>query len=289
MFPPTSGCSPASLPVERNFHALFVTAEPNPRVATCGGVVGNGFTYLASCLVYNLENQRWEENMMGPLPQPRQGHAVVTLKNVGNYMIGGYVNNFNNERTTDFLAPGSQKWVVGPTIPMDMYQPCAVVISDISFLAIYGNKICEYQANTDQPTSYAGWVFATKWPQLQFSRDSGAGCSCSKIDGKVVVAGGTTDAGNLRSTEVLDLETRKLEHAEDLTTPRYGMQIVTIKTVDGNHRALALAGYDPPSALDSVEEFDPQTLRWNPVPANLLAGRWGFGVVALPRKLVCPV
>ena len=102
---------------------------------------------------------------MGPLPQPRYYHAVVTLNNIGSYMIGGFGAS-NNGRSTVFLPKGSQQWEAGPAIPVHMTEPCAVVISERRFLAIYEREIREYEVNKEQPTSDAGWQEATKWPQL---------------------------------------------------------------------------------------------------------------------------
>ena len=94
------------------------------------------------------------------------------------------------------------------------------------------------------------------------------------------------DGETLSSTEVLDIESRTIQYGEDLTTPRYGFHIVTIRT-EGVERALAMGGYDGSSSLDSVEEFDPDTLTWNPAPANLLERRRWFGVAAIPKNLIC--
>ena len=52
-------------------------------------------------------------------------------------------------------------------------------------------------------------------------------------------------------------------------------------------RVFAMGGYDGSSNLDSVEEFDPDTLTWNPAPANLLERRISYGAVALKRDLIC--
>ena len=98
---------------------------------------------------------------MGSLPQPRYGHAVVTLNNIGNYMIGGFGAS-NSGISTDFLPTGSQQWAAGPEIPVSMWSPCAVVISERNFLAIAGFEIREYEVNKEQPTSEAGWQEATK-------------------------------------------------------------------------------------------------------------------------------
>ena len=102
VFPSTSGCSLPSLPAPRSQHTLFTTAEA--RVVICGGVNSEG-SRLSSCLVLDVENQRWEENTIGPLTQPRSYHAVVTLNNIGNYIIGGGAS--NNWGTTEFLSVGS--------------------------------------------------------------------------------------------------------------------------------------------------------------------------------------
>ena len=160
VFPSTSGCTPPSLPAPRNSHVLFTTPEPNPTIAVCGG--WDGSNPIASCLTLDVENKRWDDNTMGPLTMPRRLHAVVTLKNVGNYLIGGGTTSMG--RTTDFLAQGSRQWRAGPEMPMDMYHPCAVIIGDESFLAIYGNDIREYEVNIANPTSDRGWQQSTKWP-----------------------------------------------------------------------------------------------------------------------------
>ena len=225
---------------------------------------------------------------MGSLPQPRESHAVVTLNNIGNYIIGGFGAG-SEETTTDFLQQGSQQWVAGPAIPVNMQQGCAVVISERSFLAIYRKEIREYEVNKEQPTSEAGWQEATKWPKLQTDRIWWPGCS--KINGKVVIAGGYNLVGEtLSSTEVLNIESRTIQYAQDLATPRSQFHIVTIRT-QGLERALAMGGqyYNDKGSnvLDSVEEFDPDTLTWNLLAANLLEGRYRFGAVGLPLDLIC--
>ena len=283
VFPATTSCLLPSLPAPRYNHALFVTEEPSPRVIICGGWDENSLKH-ESCLVLNLENQRWDEiTMLGN--ERRAFHAVVSVKDIGTYMIGGEMTG----RTTNFLAQGGQQWVAGPANPVNMGRgPCAVTIADNSFLAIYGRQIREYIVDVNNPTSDEGWEQATKWPQLQIRRIYGFGCT--KIKGKVVIAGGEAVMSGVifRSTEVLDLATRKIEHAGNLATPRRTFHIVTI-TTDGFERVFALAGYDDSYYVNSVEEFDPDTLTWKPGPASLLVQRGRFGAVAVPRNLICPV
>ena len=134
LFPSTSDCNPPSLPEGRSSPTIFTTAEPKPRVVVCGGY--DRSRSLASCLVLDKETETWDGSRLGSLPQPRHQHTAVTLKNIGNYLIGGYGHD-NSGRTTDYLAPGSQDWVSGPQLPVGMtYGPCSVVISETSFLVI---------------------------------------------------------------------------------------------------------------------------------------------------------
>ena len=178
-------------------------------------------------------------------------------------------------------------------VPVNMNSPCAraVPITKVSFLAIHDANILEYQVDKSDPTSLDGWQEASKWPRLLTRRTSWPGCS--KVDEKVVIAGGQLWYGTygtpLRSTEVLDLSTHKIEYAGDLSTPRLGFHIVTI-TTDGVNRVLALAGSDGSlysSHLDSVEEFDVETMTWKSAPEKLSEEIGFFGAVALQRSLVC--
>ena len=292
---PSNGCSLPSMPQPRRGHVLFATADQSPRVATCGGTDQNDI-YLASCPVFNPETQRWDENVMSPLFLPRVRPAAVTLKDIGVYLIGGggtYLIGgvwINNENIVDFFAQDSQQWM--PLLsPVNMNSPCAVPISKASFLAIHDAHILEYQVDKNDPTSSDGWQETSKWPRLQTRRTFWPGCS--KIGEKVVIAGGQlwfgTYGRTLGSTEVLDLTTRKIEYAGDLRTPRYGFHIVTI-TRDNVNRVLALAGSDGSrySHLSSIEEFDPDSLTWKPVEANIVTKRSFFGALALTQDLICP-
>ena len=159
VFPNTDNCSQPSLPEPREDHVVFATAEEDPRVAVCGGSNQNG-DKLASCLVLDREAQTWDETMIGRLPQPRYSHAAVTLKSIGTYLIGGFRFS-DNRRTTDFLPAGGRLWMSGPSIPVDMNQPCAVAIGKRSFLAIFQTNIREYEVDVNNPTSFNGWQEAS--------------------------------------------------------------------------------------------------------------------------------
>ena len=254
-------------------HVAFTTAEPEPRMAVCAG--NNGTNHLASCLVLIMETLSWDGDLMGPLPAPRYGPTVVTLRNIGNYMIGGGAT--GNPLTTDFLASGSRHWVSGPAIPKPMVYPCSVVISERVFLVINSKNVLEYQVDLSNPSSDAGWQEASSWPQLQSTHGSRPGCS--KVGRRVVVA------GKSGKTEIIDLTTRSIEYAGDLITARHLFHIITI-TTEGIEKTFALGGLTGSNRLDTVEELDTDTLTWKTATAKLLERRAWFGAVALPKSMI---
>jgi len=97
----SSSCSPPPLPHWRLYHTTFLTSEPNPVPATCGGKEV-GVDTTASCLVLDKSSQHWNASRMGDLIMPREFSAVATLNSVGVFIIGG--NADNNSRTSNFLA-----------------------------------------------------------------------------------------------------------------------------------------------------------------------------------------
>merc|ERR1712061_584842 len=105
---PSRGCSsPPPLPSPRVGHQTFKISDPTPLIASCGGETGGDAT--TSCLVLDLENQRWDESRMGNLIMPRYYGAVVELKQ-GVLFLGGW---HTASKTSDFLATGSLQWQQG--------------------------------------------------------------------------------------------------------------------------------------------------------------------------------
>ena len=162
VYPEIKTCSTPSLPKKTSDHALFMTAGTTPRVAYCGGYnndkKNNGYTihkYLDSCVVWDSNNQRWDEHMMGPLPQKRIHHSVVTFENIGVYVIGGDGSK-NSWSTSDFLPANSLQWTRGPELPKDVStsssRGCAVSVSNISFIYIHNGIIREYKIDNANPT-----------------------------------------------------------------------------------------------------------------------------------------
>ena len=280
IFPGTniSGCSPPPLPAGRDGHTTFLTSEPNPVIATCGGVGGG-----ASCLVLDKINQRWDESRMGNLTMPREASAVATLNFVGVFIIGGY--GANNMRTSDFLAAGQMQWQEGPALPVDMGTPCTVTITPSSYLAIYGTNIREFDAVIAGPSNIKSWREEGRWPKLKTSRTDWPGCA--KIGRKVIIAGGRNSGGILRSTEVLDLDTHKITAGGDMASPRDWFSLATLRR-EGEEQVFAVAGEDRPNdELNTVEEWVEANSTWKAAD-NLARAKTYFSAVAVPVDLICP-
>merc|ERR1719234_2513007 len=222
VYPSISGCSPSPLPMGRTGHTTFVTSEPSPLVATCGGVTQEGSS--ASCLVLDPINQLWDENRMGNMTMARGYSAAATLNGIGVFILGGY-DTYNSE-TSEFLATGSMQWQEGPVLPVYMHHPCAVSITPTSFLAIHRTDIREFDTAIAGPTSREGWREAGHWPELKTSRILQPGCA--KIGQKVIIAGGYNNEESLSSTEVLDLVDRWISSEGEMASPRQFFHAATI-------------------------------------------------------------
>merc|ERR1712061_195350 len=271
--------SPPPLPSTRSGHQTFKTSDPTPLIATCGGVTGGDYTPSASCLVLDLENQRWDESRMGSLTTPRYLGAVVDLKQ-GVLFLGGI---HTASKTSDFLATGSLLWQQGPRLPQKMDRFCAVPVTESSLITINGYNIHEFDAAIAGPTSEEGWRDSTLWPTLKTMR---IGHSCAKIGNKVILAGGNYGGGALQSTLVLDITTRTVSSGGDMATPRKWFNLATISR-GGGETIFALGGWSGSEDLDTVEEWEEETSTWK-AAGNLDTPRISFGVVTIPKDIICP-
>merc|ERR1712110_1408489 len=233
VFPSCS--SPPPLPSPRSNHQSFKTSDPTPLIASCGGKTGGRYT--ASCLVLDLENQRWDESRMGNLTTPRYTGAVVELKQ-GVLFLGGR-GSATSWTTSDFLATGSLQWQQGPRLPQGMSYFCAVPVTESRFITINYDKIHEFDAAIAGPTSEEGWRDSTLWPTLETWRGDTPGCA--KIGDKVILTGGTDGRRVLQSTLVLDITTRTISTGGDMATPRRWFNLATISR-GGGDTTFAIAG-----------------------------------------------
>ena len=111
---------------------------------------------------------------------------------------------------------------------------------------------------------------------------------CAKLGDKVIIAGGWYGGNTLQTTEILDLTSRTISKGGNLVTPRRWFHIITLDN-QGDSTTLALGGKDDDrNALKSIEKWNPETETWSEVEEQLEEKRYFFGLVAVPKNLVCP-
>ena len=265
------GCSVPSMDEARADHVTFLTRDSPPRIATCGGY-NWGSGYLKDCLV--LRDGQWRGGELDDLPEERQEPASARLTE-GVFLLGGE----STPISSVFLRANSRSWESGPGLPVAMqYGPCAAPIGSHSFLIVYGTDVYEFDTRVAGPTDDAGWRPKEKWPQLQVYRKNRPGCGVLK--NMFVVAGGN----GLKSTEIIDLVTKKISFGGEMEKKRAEFHLLSI---GDNLFAVGGSYYDEGyHYLADVEEFVEETGTWK--PAKSLDGkRAAYGGVAVTKDLVC--
>ena len=277
-------CTTPSLPEPTSNHVLFMTVGTKPVVASCGG---HQSTLTDSCVVWDSDKQRWDERMMSPLPEKRGYHSVVTLENIGVYIIGGYGNGGygikNSKYTSDFLPANNLLWTRGPGLPKDVASSkrgCAVPVSAASFIYINKRAIREYKIyDIAKPTSSQGWVDRNRWPAFSTSNWLG----CARTGSYVLIA---DKVGARTSTTILDIATRKTRPGGNMVTTRRLFHLASV-TTGGLTKTFALGGFDGRRYISSVEEWDEDSLNWKPA-GNLKQVKGVFAATTVPLSVVCP-
>ena len=228
---------------------------------------------------------------MGPMLQKRHFQAAVTLDQHVYVIGGGYDASSPASSTTEILAAGSTTWQQGPPLPIEMFNgPCAVAISSTSFLVFYATEIREFDASIAGPTSGQGWAKERKWPKLKTKRYMWPGCAKVGED-MVVIAGGYDGQSVHQTTDILDLTSRKLSKGGKMSRVKFSFHIITFNH-NGEIITLALGGDDKDGmsshTMDIVERWNPERATWSMVETRLKEKRNGFGLVAAPKRLICP-
>ena len=140
-----------------------------------------------------------------------------------------------------------------------------------------GTDVYEFDTRVGGPTSSDGWN--GNWPQLQVRRYEQPGCAVLAAN-KFIVAGGYYVGNSLKSTEIIDLETKKIEFGPDMEKPRALFHLLSVAG-----RIFALGGYNGNNLAD-VEEFVEETGTWKPA-TSLPGERDEYGGVAVNVDFVC--
>ena len=275
------GCSVPDLDGVLQHHTTFLTQEPTPRIAACGGS-SNSYDVLKECWV--LQGGAWRSGLIEDLPTGRKRSASARLED-GVFLMGGV----GDDRGSVFLRAGSSSWQQGPDLPSVMHWgPCAAPISAHSFLIVYATDVYEFDSSVAGPTSQDGWQAKETWPQLQEHRKNWPGCGV--VNGKFVIAGGLGDDDHFKArktTEIIDLRSKTIEFAGEMSKTRMEFHLLPI---NGVLFALAGNGYVPENNAHTyimeVEEFVEESRTWKPA-TSLPSGRNNHGGVALNKELVC--
>ena len=156
-------------------------------------------------------------------------------------------------------------------------EPCSVSVSWDTFVitGLYDNSTNTYK-NTVLVNTATGKVTSLE-PMVGNRRNHG--CTHYKKDGVdyVLVAGGQDD-GDLASSEILNLSTRKWQSAGNLSVPRAGLQLAVVE----GGKVLA-TGVDH---MKGVEEFDTDQRQWNILETKLRLTRKNHAVTPIPTSLI---
>ena len=110
---------------------------------------------------------------------------------------------------------------------------------------------------------------------------------CAKLGDKIIIAGGLSGGTPLQTTEILDLTSRTISKGGNLVTPRRFFHMITFDN-NGDFTTLALGGeVNIYKVLKSIEKWNPETETWSELEDHLEEMRVAFGLVAVPRSLVC--
>ena len=106
----------------------------------------------------------------------------------------------------------------------------------------------------------------------------------------MIITGGYS-GGELKSTEVLDLVTRTIISAGDMTSTRRHLHVATAR-VGGQAKTFVMGGYGTAresgsrNYLNTVEEWEEETSTWK-VADNLAYTRGYFGAVEVATDVIC--
>lgn len=221
---------------------------------------------------------------MAELPEPRQHHSVVILKDLI-YLAGGTNPNQNSEIVSTMWSLNSKDstWRIEPDIP--------VSIRDFGFVAI-DEKIYIFGGET-KDNNISDSVFSFNpltrvWTQLNSMIVPRAGLSTVPYQNNIIVAGGIVSKVEsritiTRSVEFYNIEENKWYRLDDLRIPRFYAKMCMIEK---HLFIIAGAGAENNgqiASLDSFDLYDAENGIWN--FKNYCLERHGHDVAVLSGNI----
>ena len=254
-------CNEPDLPVAIDDGSLITKSTD---VLICGGDRRN------EC--YKLMGGEWTRQSQ-ELATSRDDRMQVDMPG------GSYIFDSDSGRTSsEFLASDSNSWVAGPTVPgRKMSSGCVVKISNEDFLIIGGKYGRDYSTRIVKFNIRSG-TWEDNWGSLLQARWSHG---CTFASGKAIVAGGY-NGDKLKSTEIVDVDSRQSRSAGNMSEKRSGFALVTV-----NNKVLAIGGSNGGEYLSSVEEFNLEEETWSIAPYSLDKARRDFAYLVVPEDKIC--
>jgi len=234
--------------------------------------------------VLDLETRRWRTLTAPPL---EIHHAQGVVHNGRIFIVSGLTGQFPEEPALEHVYiydPATDAWSKGPRIPQERRRGASgvVVIGDLAYI-LGGNT-------RGHNSGYVPWadsldLVTGQWAVLPDAPHARDHFHAAVVNGQIYAAGGrlsAADAGEPLSRTVAQVDVFDPKKGAwstlkaDLPTPRAGTAAVRL-----NGRLLVLGGESDRqvAAHSEVEQFDPQTQKWTPLPA-MPVGRHGAQAVA---------
>ena len=274
LYPTSPSCSPPPLPTVRHAHVTF--SLHTGEVAACGGY--DDHTHLSSCLVLNTTARLWQTNPKVPHLTNSRYRSTAVVVSYGVFVLGGA-----GSRSTSSLVlrPDSTSWEKGPTLPgRGADLSCGVTLQEEGSFLVIGGRYEQSQVEEYQPSS-TSWAPDNKWPDLLQGRFAHA---CATTGQSVVIAGGISGEGYLRSTEVLSTTSRTIRRGGDTSSARGYLSMVALSAPGSIY---VLGGYIPGTTYQTVERWLAGTSTWT-TEASMKEKRREMGAVAVNRDTICP-
>jgi len=232
----------------------------------------NGMEWNKRKECYKLMGGAWTLQSK-KLATPRDERMQVDMPG-GSYIFG----TVSGRTTSEFLASDSNSWVAGPTVPgSEMGDGCVVKISNEDFLIIGGDDGQDESTRIVKFNTRSG-KWEDNWGSLLQGRSHHG---CTYTSGKIIVAGGW-NGHELKSTEIIDVDSRQSRSASNMRERRAYFALVTV-----NNKVLAIGGYNGGKSLSSVEEFNLEEETWSVAPYSLDEARDQFGYMVVPEDKIC--
>jgi len=246
----------------------------NNQLLLCGG-----YSNQNSCL--KPSSYRW--TYYNSLKRNR-AYSVGVPTSKGYYIFGGEY----CKTTSEFLAKGSNKWTMGPSIPSPgISGGCGVAISDEEIFLVGGNKTLSNYMVLNTRTE----------DKMEYSSKLGHGrygARCIVFKDKVLITGGYNKANQINfndrrkvPTEIFDLKITQKWNGGSFQIQRSWHGIGEV-TINGEQKVIAFGGIGNGGWLKSVEIWDDTSETWS-ISKNLQLSeiKHDFGFLSANSDLIC--